>query len=115
MPGTLYDYSADCPPELTTFTITQTTTTISNFTLVTMAIATNLTVLNKGLPSKFEVGSRLFYAVVGAGGGIVVLLICCPLCVCAMLICRRHRFKGKLKMKSAYCVHNYYDDDIMLR
>ena len=73
------------------------TEVISNSALVTTAIATNLTLLNERHPSKFEVRSRPFYAVVGAGGGMATLLVCCLCCVCAVFICKQHRTKGKSK------------------
>ena len=96
VPGTLLDHSTDCPPEPTTLTVPQVSTDIiKNPTRVTTATATNLTALNERHPSKFKVGSRLFYAVVGAGGGMVMLLVCCLCCVCAVLVYRRHATKGE--------------------
>ena len=96
VPGTRFGYSTVYPPKPTTSIAAQTTTNvISDSILVTTTIATNLTLLNERQPSKSEVGSRLFYAVVGVGSGMVTLLMCCLCCVCAMLICRQHRTKGK--------------------
>ena len=106
VPGTLYDFSTDCLPvptfnespttqvphsQSTTMTATSTR---NSTTLTTQAITTNLTMPNEKQPPKFEVGSRLFYAVVGSGGGIVTVLICCLCCVCVLLVCRRNRMKG---------------------
>lgn len=93
VPGTLSDYSADCPSKQTTFSITKVPyTIISNPTLIT---ATNLTVLNENQPSKFEVGSRLFNIVVGVGGGMVMLLVCSLCCVCIVFICSQQGTKGE--------------------
>ena len=92
VPGTLFDCSADCPSKQTTFS----TTTVSS-TLITTATATNLTMSNERQPSKFEVGSRLFNIVVGVGGGMVMLLVCCLSCVCVVLICRQRGTKGESK------------------
>jgi predicted secreted protein len=90
VPGTLSDCSADYTSERRTF---DTTVLIS----ITTVIATNLTVSNGKQPSKFEVGSRLFNIVVGAGGGMVVLLACSLCCVCAVLICKQRGTKGESK------------------
>ena len=92
VPGTLSDYSADCPSKQITFS----TTTVSS-TLITTATATNLTMSNERKPSKFEIGSRLFNIVVGVGGGMVMLLVCSLCCVCVVLICRQRRTKGESK------------------
>ena len=94
VPGTLSDYSADCPSyKQSTFSITKVPYIItSNPTLIT---ATNLTVPNENQPSKFEVGSRLFNIVVGAGGGMVMLLVCSLCCVCVVFICRQQGTKGE--------------------
>ena len=106
VPGTLYDFSTDCLPvptfnespttqalhsQSTTMTATSTR---NSTTLTTQAITTNLTMPNEKQPPKFEVGNQLFYAVVGSGGGIVTVLICCLCCVCVLLVCRRNRIKG---------------------
>ena len=89
VPGTL----SDCPSKQTTTTTTRNSTLIYDVTVV--GTATNSTMLNEKQSSKFEVGSRLFNVVVGAGGGMVMLLACFVCCVCVVFICRQQGTKGE--------------------
>ena len=93
VPGTLYDYSTDCPP-MSAFTESlttpaahpqpMTTSTISNSTSATIqAIATtrptSTTITTTSAitfgSNLIEVGSVLFYIVVGAVSGVLILLL----------------------------------------
>ena len=91
VPGTL----SDCPSKQKTTSIPYTTTSNPTLIYYVVGTATNSTMLNEKQSSKFEVGSRLFNIVVGAGGGMVMLLACFVCCVCVVFICRRQGTKGE--------------------
>ena len=44
---------------------------------------------------RFEVGSPLFYAVVGTGSGVVAMILCCLVGVGAVLIYKHNKVKGE--------------------
>ena len=98
MPGTLHDHSTDCPPSKTTTEPNMSIHRVQSPTITATSVTENsepVEITTDKMASQFEVGSPLFYAVVGGGSGIVAVLLLCLLCVCAILIFRRTQIKGK--------------------
>ena len=58
-------------------------------------------------PNTLEIGSPLFYGIVGAGAAIVIMTLLCLICICVMLGCRR-------EYRCEYTIHAFkYGVDIM--
>ena len=112
VPGTLFVYSSpDCLTAVTTSTSKAPTGSNQEATSVptpytphysipdqaTISLNSSDGSIVKDTKSRalFEVGSPLFYAVVGAGSGIIAIILCCLICVSAVLIYKHKKAKGE--------------------
>ena len=67
--------------ETTTLRLTPTSDSIQTMTDSTTSVVSP--------PSTFEIGSPLFYGIVGVGATVIVVTLLCMICICIMLGCRR--------------------------
>ena len=56
----------------------------------------------------FEVGSPLFYAVVGAGSGVSAVILCCLVCICTVLIYKHNKLKGEYTIYKAHACYQSF-------
>ena len=67
--------------ELTTSRLQSTSDSIRTMTDSTTPVVSQ--------PNTLEIGSPLFYGIVGAGAAIIIMTLFCLICICVMLGCRR--------------------------
>ena len=121
VPGTLV--STLCPSttnDMTTMPILSDTQELS-----TSDSVTDSTTPVVSQPNTLEIGSPLFYGIVGAGAAVIIMTLLCLICICVMLGCRReckcechalNYITSVLKIISYYNItlHFWYQVDLEL-
>ena len=94
----MLDYSPGYPPTVSMISTTESTANLESESKTTHTPNTNTFSMTESASPKFilKIGEPIFYAVVGGGVGLTVLLTLCLCCaICCICICRRNRVKGK--------------------
>ena len=95
VPGTLPTNSSECSStadDMATTPISDTqkpTTLRLPPTLESIQTMTDSTTSVVSPPSTIEIGSPLFYGIVGAGAAVIIVTLFCMICICILFGCRR--------------------------
>lgn len=91
VPGTLHEYSAECPLPEIIFHPSSSKPPIPPGPVTTNS--SGIEIISNNFGTHLTVGSLLLYILVGAGGGVcTIILSLCLFCVC--IFCRRKQMKG---------------------
>ena len=91
VPGTLLSQCSSTNDNMTTpgpISDTQEATTVQP-TSESIEIMSESTTPAANPPNTLEIGSPLFYGIVGAGAAVIIMTLFCLICICVMLGCTR--------------------------